>query len=63
MEIDFQTSAHVLAMEKVAEQHILTKCSKSKTFQVISDLISIQNLKIVFAQLCNEIQVCNFTML
>ena len=26
-------------MENVAEQHILTKCSKCKTFQVISDLL------------------------
>ena len=26
-------------MEKVAEQHILTKCSKCNTFQVISDLV------------------------
>ena len=26
-------------MKKVAEQHILTKCSKCNTFQVISDLV------------------------
>ena len=26
-------------MERVAEQHILTKCSKCNTFQVISDLV------------------------
>ena len=26
-------------MEKVAEYHILTKCSKCNTFQVISDLV------------------------
>ena len=26
-------------MEKVAEQHILTKCSKCNTFQVIGDLV------------------------
>ena len=26
-------------MEKVAQQHILTKCSKCNTFQVISDLV------------------------
>ena len=30
---------HVVAMEKVGEQHILTKCSKCNTFQVISDLL------------------------
>ena len=27
-------------MKKVAEQHILTKCSKCNTFQVISDLVN-----------------------
>ena len=26
-------------MKKVAEQHILTKCSKCNTFEVISDLV------------------------
>ena len=26
-------------MEKVADQHILTKCSKCNTFQVIIDLV------------------------
>ena len=26
-------------MEKVAEEHILTKCSKCNTFQVIGDLV------------------------
>ena len=39
MGIDTQVTHHVVAMEKVAEQHILTKCSKSNTFQVISDLV------------------------
>ena len=28
-----------VAMEKVAEQNILTKCSKCNTFQVISNLV------------------------
>ena len=39
IEIDTQVTHHVVAMEKVAEQHILTKCSKCNTFQVISDLV------------------------
>ena len=30
---------HVVAMEKVAEQHILVKCSKCNVFQVTSDLL------------------------
>ena len=29
----------VAAIEKVAEQHILTKCSKCNIFQVIRDLL------------------------
>ena len=36
--IDTQFTHHVVAMEKVAKQHILTKCSNCNTFQVISDL-------------------------
>ena len=39
IEIDTQVTHHVVAMEKVAEQHILTKCSKCNTFQVIIDLV------------------------
>ena len=37
--IDSQVTHHGVAMEKVAEQHILTKCSECNTFQVISDLV------------------------
>ena len=37
---------HVVAMEIVAEQHILTKCSKFNTFQVIRDLLNDFILKI-----------------
>ena len=33
--IDSQVTHHVVAMKKVGEQHILTKCSKCNTFQVI----------------------------
>ena len=37
--IDSQVTHYVVAMEKVADQHVLTKCSKCNTFQVISDLV------------------------
>ena len=37
MEIDFQTVDHVVAMKKVVEQHISTKCSMCNCFQVGSD--------------------------
>ena len=53
----------VIADWKVGEQHILTKYSKCNIFQVTSDLLNSQYLKIAIAQLCHELQVCNFTML
>ena len=37
--IHSQVTQHVVAMENVAKQHILTKCSKCNTFQVIRDLM------------------------
>ena len=39
MEIHFQTTDHVVAVEKVAEQHIATKYSKSNSLRVISHII------------------------
>ena len=39
MEIHFQTTDHVVAVEKVAEQHITTKYSKCNTLRVISHII------------------------
>ena len=38
MEIHFQTTDHVVAVEKVAEQNI-TKCSKCNSLRVISHII------------------------
>ena len=32
-------------------------------FQVTTDLLNRENFKLAIAQLCNELQVCNFTML
>ena len=39
MEIPFQTTDHLIAVEKVAEQHIPTKYSKCNSFRVISHII------------------------
>ena len=39
MEIHFQTTDHVVAVEKVAEQYIGTKYSKCNSLRVISHLI------------------------
>ena len=39
MEIHFQTTDHVVAVEKVAEQHIGTKYSTCNSLRVISHII------------------------
>ena len=39
MEIHFQTTDHVVAVEKVAEQHIETKYCKCNSLKVISYII------------------------
>ena len=38
-EIDFHLTHLIVAIEKVAEYHILTKYSECNSFQVISDLV------------------------
>ena len=40
----------------------ICKQTKCNSFQVETDLLS-ENLKVAIAQLCNELQVCNFTIL
>ena len=40
-----------------------TKFSKYNTFQIISDLLNSDNLKVAITQLRHELQVWNFTML
>ena len=54
---------YVIVDPKVGEQHIETKYSKCNSFQVISDLLNSDNLKVAITQLCHELQVWNFTML
>ena len=39
MEINFLTTDHVVAVEKVAEKHILTKYSKCNSLRVITHII------------------------
>ena len=48
---------------KVGEQHIYRKYFKCNSYQVTTDLLNRENPKVAIAHLCNEIQVCNFTML
>ena len=54
---------YVIADPKVGEQHIYTKFSKCNNFPITTDLLNSENLKVVITQLCNELQVWNFTML
>ena len=41
MEIHFQTTDHVVAVEKVAEQYIATNYSKCNSLRVISHIITL----------------------
>ena len=51
MEIHLQTIDHVVAVEKVAEQHIGTKYSKCNSFRVISHIIIIPKSAITHSKL------------
>ena len=53
---------YVIADPKVGENHISTKYSKYNSFQIGSDLFNSESYKVTIAQLCNELQVCDFTM-
>ena len=41
---------------------VKTKYYKCNIFRVTTDLLNSENVKVVFAQLCNKLQVCNFAM-
>ena len=50
MEIHFQTSDHVVAVEIVAEQHIGTKLCSCNTFEDISHLLIMVIIKVAFTR-------------
>ena len=52
-----------MADPKVGEQHIDRKYFKCNIFQVTTDLLNRENLRIAITQLCHELYVSNFTML
>ena len=54
---------YFIADPKVGEQHIYRKYFKYNSFQVTTDLLNSENLKVAITELCHDIQVCNFTML
>ena len=43
--------------------HLLSTGRPISSFKVTSDLLNSENLNVAIAQLWNELQVCNFTML
>ena len=57
MEIHFQTSNHVVAVEIVAEQHIGTKLCSCNTFEDISNLLIMVIIKVAITQLAMELQL------
>ena len=54
---------YVKADPKVGEHHIYRKYLKCNIFQVATDSLNSENLKVAITQLCHELQICNFTML
>ena len=50
MEIHFQTTDHVVAVQKVAEQHIRTKYSKCNSFRVTSHIIKLAKSAIIHSK-------------
>ena len=48
-----QTMYHLIAKDKVAEQHILGKCSNCKSFAVTKALLNGKNFKVAIFQLYN----------
>ena len=48
---------YVISDPKVGEQHMYTKFSECNSFQVSSDSLNSDYLKVAIAQLCNVIQV------
>ena len=60
--IEPQTMYHLIAKDKVAEQHILGKHSNCNSFGVTMALLNSQNFKVAITQLSKVQQVSNFTM-
>ena len=54
---------YVTAGPTVDEKYISTNGSKCNRFQIKSDLLNSESLKVAIAQLCNELQVCNLTVI
>ena len=57
-----QTMYHLIAKDKVAEQHILGKYCNCNSFGVTKALLNSQNFKVAINQISKVQQVWNFTM-
>ena len=57
MEIDFQISDHVVAVEIVAEQHIGTKLCSCNTFEDIIHLLIMVIIEVAINQLAMDLQL------
>ena len=57
-----QSMYHLIAKDKVPEQHILRKYCNCNSFGVTMDLLNSKNVKVAITQLSNEQQLWNFTM-
>ena len=55
--IEPQTMYHLIAKDKVAEQHILGKHSNCNSFGVTMALLNSQNFKVAITQLSKVLQV------
>ena len=55
--MELQTTCHLIAKDKVAEQHILGKPSNSNSFGVTMALLNSQNFKVAITQLSKVQQV------
>ena len=60
MEIHFQTTDHVVAVEKVAEQHIRTRYCKCNSFRVISHIIILAKIAITHSKV-GQIKSCAYS--
>ena len=54
---------YVIADPNLSEQHIYRIYFKCHIFQVTTDLLNSENLRIAITQLCHELYISNFTML
>ena len=60
--MELQTVYHLIAKDKIAEQHILGKYSNCNSFGATKALPNSKNIIIAITQLYNVQQVWNFTM-